>query len=236
MSSTTERSGIPQETVEAIVELVGTGPVVLGGYTLAEIDAVGAIRHLQEQEPEPALVAEAARSLAARSMISTDPGSDELKIRGDLGIAIAFQHRSRVTIDARVTGTEPDQPWRFVLMPQPEGITLEVLIDALGIHLYSLRTSEQALERLWERLPSGGRGGEDVDAEATLAASPTTALVNINRWDDAGDLETVDLALAGDGDTCHAFVRDPQEPSRLVATGMDEEDWRDLVVRRAAVG
>ncbi|WP_068249812.1 hypothetical protein [Janibacter corallicola] len=233
MTSTAEQSSVPQETLEAIVELVGTGPVLLGGYTLAEIDAVGAIRHLQEANPDGALVTEAARSLAARNLISTDRGSDAVQIRGDLGIAISFQYRSRVTIDARVTGTEPDEPWRFILMPQPEGITLEVLIDALGIHLYSLRTAEEALERLWERLPSGDRGPQDADAKATLEASPRTALISVNRWDEQGDLDTVDLALAEQDGTCHSFVRDEQDPSRLVPAAMDEDEWRDLVTERA---
>ena len=156
MTSTPSSADIPAETLENLVDLVGTGPVLLGAYTLAEIDAVGAIDHLFEAKPAPELIAEAVRSLAARGLISTDRGSDTLQVRGDLGIATSVQHRSRIAIDARVTGTEPDQPWRFVLMPQPEGITLEVLIDALGIHTYSLRGHEEALERLWERLPSGG--------------------------------------------------------------------------------
>ena len=233
MTSTAEQSGIPQETLEAIVELVATGPVLLGGYTLAEIDAVGAITHLQEANPDDTLVAEAARSLAARNLISTDRGSEAVQIRGDLGIAISFQYRSRVTVDARVTGTDPDEPWRFILMPQPEGVTLEVLIDALGIHVYSLRTEEEALERLWDRLPSGNRGPQDADATATLEASPRTALVTVNRWDEQGDLEAVDLVLAEQDGTCHSFVRDEQDPSRLVPAAMAEDEWRDLVTARA---
>ncbi|WP_018155249.1 hypothetical protein [Demetria terragena] len=223
---------IPQETLDALVELVGTGPVPLGGYTLAEIDAVGGIRHLLEEQPADALIAEAVRSLAARNIISTDEGSDQLKIRGDLGIATAFQHRSRVTVDARVTGSEPDRPWRFVLMPQPEGITLEVLIDALGIHFYSLRETTDALDRLWERLPSGDRGDTSSQADEVLAASPRTALISVNRWDGQGDLGTHDVVLAQDDDTCHVFVRDPESPKSLVAAGLDNDEWRQLVTDR----
>lgn len=229
MSTTTDE--IPAETLDALVDLVGTGPVTLGGYTLAEIDAVGGIRYLLEEHPDGALVAEAVRSLAARNIISTDQGSDQLKIRGDLGIATAFQHRSRTTIDARVTGSQPDHPWRFILMPQPEGITLEVLIDALGIHFYSLREHDDALDRLWERLPSGDRGAEDAEADAVLSASAHTALISINHWDDAGDLETHDVVLAQDDDTCHVFVRDADTPAKLVATGQDDDEWRELVSR-----
>ena len=234
MSSTTRTADIPEETLENLVDLVETGPVLLGAYTLAEIDAVGAIEHLFEEKPAPELIAEAVRSLAARNLISTDRGSDELKVRGDLGIATAVQHRSRVAIDARVTGTEPDRPWRFILMPQPEGITLEVLIDALGIHFYSLRGHEDALERLWERLPSGGRGPEDADADALLGSSPRTALVTVNRWDESGAHDSEDLVLAEEDGDCHAFVRDEQAPDRLVATGKDEGEWRDLIVRAAS--
>lgn len=229
MSASTDE--IPQETLEALTDLVDTGPVSLGGYTLAEIDAVGGIRYLLETHPDEALVAEAVRSLAARNIISTDEGSEELKIRGDLGIATAFQHRSRTTVDARVTGSEPDRPWRFILMPQPEGITLEILIDALGIHFYSLRKADDALDRLWERLPSGDGGPESADAEQVLGASPRTALISVNHWDDVGDLETHDIVLAQDDDVCHVLVRDADNPARLVATGQDDDEWRDLVKR-----
>ncbi len=226
-----DESNIPEDTLRALVELVTTGPVELGGYTIAEIDAVGGIKHLFEDKPEPALLAEAVRSLAARNLITTEAGSDQLQIRGDLGIATAFQFRSRIVVDARVTGTKPDEPWRFVLMPQPEGVTLEVQIDALGIHFYSLRSPDQAWERLWKRLPSGDRGPEDADADAVLDASRHTALISVSRWDDAGDRETHDVVLAQDGDRCHVFVRDPDSPDRLVAAGTDDDEWRDLVTR-----
>ncbi|NYF97558.1 hypothetical protein [Janibacter cremeus] len=230
MTNAPTSADIPAETLANLVDLVETGPVLLGAYTLAEIDAVGAIEHLFEEKPAPALIAEAVRSLAARNLISTDRGCDELKVRGDLGIATAVQHRSRVAIDARVTGTEPDQPWRFILMPQPEGITLEVLIDALGIHSYSLRDHQQAIERLWERLPSGGRGPADADADALLERSPHTALVTVNRWDESGAHTSTDLVLAQEGGDCHAFVRSEQSPDTLVATGKDDDEWRALVL------
>ena len=225
---------IPKGLVEAVVGLVGTGPVPLGGYTLAEIDAVSGVIQFLEREPPAELVAEAVRSLAARSLITTSAGSDQVQVRGDLGIALAFQHRARSVLDARVTGTEPDHPWRFVLMPQPEGVTLEVLIDALGIHFYSLRTTADTMERLWERLPSGDRAAPDADADAVLASSPHTALVSVSHWEDDGTRETDDVVLARDGERCHVFLRDPDEPSRLVAQGLDEDEWRDLITGLAA--
>jgi hypothetical protein len=224
---------IPQGLVEAVVALVGTGPVPLGGYTLAEIDAVSGVIQFLERQPPAELVAEAVRSLAARSLITTSAGSDQVQVRGDLGIALAFQHRARTVLDARVTGTEPDHPWRFVLMPQPEGVTLEVLIDALGIHFYSLRKTADTLERLWQRLPSGDRASKDADADAVLAASPDTALVSVSHWEDDGTRETDDVVLARDGERCHVFLRNPDEPSRLVAQGLDADEWRDLVTRLA---
>jgi hypothetical protein len=232
----TEPSGdaeIPEGLVEAVVGLVGTGPVPLGGYTLAEIDAVSGIIHFLEHEPPADHVAEAVRSLAARGMITTSAGSDQVQVRGDLGIALAFQHRARTVLDARVTGTEPDSPWRFVLMPQPEGVTLEVLIDALGIHFYSLRTTPDAMDRLWQRLPSGDRAPREADGDTVLAASPHTALISVSHWEDDGTRETHDIVLARNEERCHVFLRDPEEPSQLVAQGLDGDEWRDLVTRLA---
>lgn len=231
---------IPNGLIDSVVHLVSTGPVPLGAYTLAEIDAVNGVIDFIEREPAPELVAEAVRSLAARNLITTAPGADEVQVRGDLGIAIAFQERARTVVDARVTGSEPDQPWRFLLLPQPEGVTLEILIDALGIHFYELRTTEDALERLWERLPHGDRGPKDADADAVLAASPRTALVSVSHWEPDGTRDTHDLVLARDDDACHTFVRDPAAPQTLVAQGMDDDEWRALVrglaMPRAAAG
>jgi hypothetical protein len=225
---------IPAGLIDAVAHLVQTGPVPLGGYTLAEIDAVSGVVHFLEEEPSPEVVAEAVRSLAARNLITTAPGSEEIQVRGDLGIALAFQQRSRVVIDARATRTEPDRPWRFVLMPQPEGVTLEVLIDALGIHFYALRSTDEAVARLWGRLPSGGRGPADADADQVLPASPKTALVSVSHYDEAGDRTTHDVVLAAEGDVCHVFLRDPEAPSRLVAQGLDDEEWRGLITRLTA--
>ena len=222
-------ASIPKGLIDSVVHLVSTGPVPLGAYTLAEIDAVNGVIDFIEREPAPELVAEAVRSLAARSLITTAPGADEVQVRGDLGIALAFQERARVVVDARVTGSEPDRPWRFLLMPQPEGVTLEVLIDALGIHFYSLRTTGEAIERLWQRLPHGDRGPKGASADAVLAASPATALVSVSHWQDDGTRETHDLVLAQDGDACHTLVRDPKAPASLVAQGLDDDEWRAML-------
>lgn len=225
---------IPTGLIDAVAHLVETGPVPLGGYTLAEIDAVSGVVHFLEEEPSAEVVAEAVRSLAARNLITTAPGSDQVQVRGDLGIALAFQQRSRIVIDARATGTAPDRPWRFVLMPQPEGVTLEVLIDALGIHFYALRATGEAFARLWGRLPAGDRGPMGADADRVLAESPRTALVSVSRYDDTGDRTTHDLVLAAAAGVCHVFLRDPDVPGRLVAHGLDEAEWRGLVTKLAA--
>ena len=136
MNEQAGREQIPDELITAVVNLVGTGPVPLGAYTPAEICAVGGLIDFLEHDPSQEVIGEAVRSLAARDLITTDAGEQHIEVRGDLGIALAFQQRTRVVLDARRTGTEPDTPWRFLLMTQPEGVTLEVVIDTLGIHFF----------------------------------------------------------------------------------------------------
>jgi hypothetical protein len=224
---------VPSGLIQAVVDLVHTGPVPFGAYTLAEIAAVNGVITFLEREPAPELVAEAVRSLAARNLITTAPGEDDVEVRGDLGIALAFQERSRLAVDVRLTGTKPDEPWRIVLLPQPEGVTLEVMIDALGIHFYWLRLTGDALDRLVERLPHGDRGPAEADASTVLPASETTALLTATRWQDDGSQESTDLVLARQGTTLHTFVRDVDDPSRLVAQALDDDDVRGAVEQLA---
>ena len=226
---------VSAELIRAIVNLVGTGPVPLGAYTAAEIFSVGGLIEFLEQEPSQEAISEAVRSLAARDLITTDPGDEYIEVRGDLGIAVAFQQRTRLVVDARLTGTEPDTPWRFLLMPQPEKVTLEVRIDALGIHFYSLRTSTNALDRLLERLPSGDRGPEDADLDAVLSASPKTALVTVTSWPESGAREKTDVVLAREGEHLHVFLRDPGRPDRFKAQGIDRDALRRLMERLVMV-
>jgi hypothetical protein len=132
--STTERTGdkeVPKDLIHAVVHLVSTGPVPLGAYTLAEIDAVNGVIDLIEREPAPELVAEAVRSLAARNLITTTAGVDEIQVRGDLGIALAFQTLTRARRPRYRQRAGP--AWRFLLMPSPRG-DARGPIDALGIH------------------------------------------------------------------------------------------------------
>jgi hypothetical protein len=234
MSTAAVEDGTPSGLITAVVNLVGTGPVPLGAYTPAEISSVGGLLGFLEHEPTQEAISEAVRSLAARDLITTDPGDEYIEVRGDLGIAVAFQQRSHVVIDARVTGTEPDSPWRYLLMPQHENVTLEVRIDALGIHFYSLRTTDDAVKRLLEQLPDGDRGPQDADLDKALAASPKTALVTVTRWRDSGERENTDVILAREDDRLHVFLRDPSNPEHFVAQGIDHGELRSLVERLAA--
>jgi hypothetical protein len=234
MNASTGQPDGSSDLITAVVNLVATGPVPLGAYTPAEIAAVGGMVDWLEQEPGHEPMAEAVRSLAARDLITTEPGAAEIEVRGDLGIALAFQQRARILVDARVTGTEPDTPWRFILMPQPEQITLEVQIDALGIHFYSLRKTREALRRLCERLPHGRRGPKDADLDAALAASPQTALVTVSHWPAEEPVDSTDLILAGGQQTFHAFLRDPGDPSRFTAQALDEDEVRTALERLIA--
>ncbi len=234
MTEATTGGDAPSELVTAVVNLVGTGPVLLGAYTLAEIAAVGGVIEWLERVPGPEPVAEAVRSLAARDLITTQAGDVHIDVRGDIGIALAFQQRSRMVLDARVTGTDPDNPWRFLLMPQPEQITLEVRIDALGIHFYSLRKTTEALRRLSEQLPRGERGPADAELDQVLTASPDTALVTVTHWQDDGARESTDLILATQDGRLHAFLRDAENPSQFAAQGLDEGEVRAVIQRLIA--
>jgi hypothetical protein len=72
-----QQTSIPDTLVPAVVNLVGTGPVVLGAYTIAELTAVDAIVDFLEGRPSDEVMAEAVGSLAARasrSRSSSDPG------------------------------------------------------------------------------------------------------------------------------------------------------------------
>jgi hypothetical protein len=233
-TTTTAQADSPTELITAVVNLIETGPVPLGAYTIAEIFSVGGLLEFLEEEPSREAISEAVRSLAARDLIATDQGDENIEVRGDLGIAVAFQQRSRVVLDARLTGTDPDTPWRFLLMPQPENVTLEVLIDALGIHFFSLRPTEDALHRLVQRLPDGDHGPEDADFDAALAASPKKALVTVTRSRDGGEREKTDVILAREGDHLHVFMRDPDNPDRFKAQGVDRDQLRPLLDRLTA--
>ncbi|MBP0461564.1 hypothetical protein [Streptomyces montanisoli] len=222
-------AAVPEGLVTAVVNLVHTGPVALGAYTIAELTAVDAIVDFLEARPSDEVLAEAVRSLAARQLLLAGPSGEEIQVRGDLGIAVALQQRSRKVLDARTTGTGPGEPWRILLLPQPEPICLVVRIDALGVHQLGLYTSEEAFRLLTDWLPRGTSAGSGAgDADTVLAAAERSALVTVTHYTANGSAEvagaSTDLVLARADDRLHAFSRDPREREELVASPLDGKD------------
>jgi hypothetical protein len=230
--------GMPPGLIDAVLHLVSTGPVPLGGYSLAEMVAVDAVVDFLDEMPSEEEVGEAVRSLAARQLLVTLPETDRLQVRGDLGIAVVFQQRARSVVDARVTGTEPGQPWRTLLLPQPEGVALEVLVSALGVYELSLRELDDALRRLRGRLPSGNTERDSADPDQVLAAAEQSALVTVTEYSASGSTETAelsaDIVLARQGGRHYVFTRDPEDPARLVSQGLDEGEVLELIRSLAA--
>jgi hypothetical protein len=231
--------GVPPGLIDAVLHLVSTGPVPLGGYSLAEMVAVDAVVDFLDEMPSEEAVAEAVRSLAARQLLVALPGTDRLQVRGDLGIAVVFQQRARSVIDARVTGTKPGRPWRTLLLPQPEGVALEVLIDALGVHELSLRELDDALRRLRDRLPKGDPERDSADPDQVLASAERSALVTVTQYSASGSTETAelsaDIVLARQDDRLYVFTRDPENPEQLVSQGLDIGEVLELVRSLAAL-
>jgi hypothetical protein len=235
MTPDPDPAAVPEGLVSAVVNLVGTGPVLLGAYTVAELTAVDAIVDFLEARPSDEVLAEAVRSLAARQLLVGGSDGEQVQVRGDLGIAVAFQQRARMVLDARATGTQAGEPWRILLLPQPEQICLVIRIDALGVHEIGLYQLGDALGQLADWLPRGDRAepGAATDPDAVLAASQRSALVTVTRYTTQGSAETAgtstDLVLARRDGQLHEFRRDPAAPDRLVAEPRDGRDVRDTL-------
>ena len=225
-------ASVPGGLVSSVVDLVDTGPVLLGAYTSAELTAVDAVVDFLEARPSDDVLAEAVRSLAARELLVASDGDEQLQVRGDLGIAVAFQQRARQVLDARVTGTKPGEPWRMLMLPQPEPITLLIRIDALGVHDLGLFPADDAMDQLIDWLPGGDyeKGG---DAAEVLAASERSALVTVTDYTAQGSAETAgeseDLVLARRGGDLYAFGRDEADRSRLVPRRLDDNKVDDTI-------
>lgn len=229
------QAAVPEGLVSAVVNLVNTGPVLLGAYTIAELTAVDAIVDFLETRPSAEVLAEAVRSLAARQLLVGGSDGEQVRVRGDLGIAVAFQQRARMVMDARVTGTVPGEPWRILLLPQPEKISLMIRIDALGVHEIGLYKLEEALNILDDWLPNGSLADPDpeVDSNGLLAESERSALVTVTRYSAEGSAEvagdSTDLILVRNDGRLHMFARDPQDRGELVPS-QDGKDVHDTLV------
>lgn len=229
-------ASVPEGLVSAVVNLVHTGPVLLGAYTIAELSAVDAIVDFLETRPSDEVVAEAVRSLAARQLLVAGSDDERIQVRGDLGIAVAFQQRARMVLDARATGTKPGEPWRILLLPQPEQICLTIRIDALGIHEIGLYTLDQAMDGLTHWLPRGERRDHDraVDIDAVLASAERSALLTSTRYTADGSAEiagsSTDLVLARRHGELHVFARDPHDQTKLTPSPHGDNDVHDMLV------
>ncbi len=230
-----EEAALPDGLVSAVVNLVATGPVMLGAYTTAELTAVDAVVDFLQARPSDEVLAEAVRSLAARQLLVAGSGGTEVRVQGDLGITVAFERRARIVLDARVTGTEPGEPWRVLLLPQPEKICLRFCVDALGVHEIGLYDLGEALGLLAGWLPSGDRADPDpeLDADQLLASADRSALLTLTRYTTQGSAETAgsssDLALARRDGRLYVLARDPDDQARLVPRPDDGQDVRDLI-------
>ena len=233
------QAAVPEGLVSAVVELVNTGPVLLGAYTLAELTAVDAIVDFLEARPSDEVLAEAVRSLSARQLLVTgadgQSAGQQVRVRGDLGIAVAFQQRARMVLDARATGTAPGEPWRTLVIPQPEHIYLVVRIDALGVHEIGLYSSDKTFDDLVAWLPKGDLADAEAaeDTADVLASSSRAALVTVTRYTAQGSAETAgtssDLVLARRDERLHVFGRSPENPAVLIPRQMDGKTVRDAL-------
>ena len=135
-----------------------------------------------------------------------------------------------------MTGTEPGEPWRILLLPQPEKICLQFSIDALGIHQVGLYQLDEALSALARWLPQGHQAGpgDPVDADDLLATADRAALLTVTRYTTEGSAETAenttDLVLARKHDRLHVLARDPSDRSKLVPVRADGKEIPDRLI------
>jgi hypothetical protein len=217
-SETESRHSSDAGLLATLVELASTGPLALGTFTTAQVLAVnGPAPGLPV--PEPEVLAEAVRDLVARGLAVPVPGSDEIDVRGDLGILLTLQRRSRLLVDVMLRGRSKDESAHIVLLPQAEGVTLYSSIDALGLHHLTMYPTSDAVARLDKELPHGrpAEARDDRPVETQIERADEAALISVVRFSDVQPESSVDVVLLRSGDRLRALRRD----------GADAQEWSE---------